>query len=136
MQPIGEARPRLGDKVTFSPSRYNGTTAIVIAIDHNDKSQPYLVGWPTESPSGYVTTSINNPRLLANCDVIKDYPAAYQGCAWIHAETEIIAISRKIQGMKCSGKHCTEPFNAYAEPNQDNGSFLCYSCRQRPSYER
>lgn len=35
----------------------------------------------------------------------------------------------KSNGMKCSGA-CGE-FNQYAEPNQSDGSFCCYSCRKR-----
>lgn len=32
-------------------------------------------------------------------------------------------------GMKC--KHCND-FYSFAEPNQDDGTLICYSCRQNP----
>jgi hypothetical protein len=38
----------------------------------------------------------------------------------------------KPMGMKCSGKYCVDSYNQYAEPNQPDGSFLCYLCRSRP----
>ena len=39
-------------------------------------------------------------------------------------------------GMKCSGKNCLDPYNSFANGNQSDGTFLCWSCRQRPSYMR
>lgn len=29
----------------------------------------------------------------------------------------------------CKGYNCPDPVNPYAEPNQPDGSFLCYTCR-------
>ncbi len=37
--------------------------------------------------------------------------------------------NKKIDGMHC--KKC-QTFYHYAEPNQSDGSMICYSCRQNP----
>lgn len=41
----------------------------------------------------------------------------------------------KSAGMRCAAKHCNE-FNPYAEPNQPDGKFICFSCRSIPSCMR
>jgi hypothetical protein len=38
-------------------------------------------------------------------------------------------------GLTCSSKYC-KTFVPMAEPNQPDGSFVCYSCRGRPSCMR
>lgn len=52
--------------------------------------------------------------------------------AFMHLHNELIAkakIKAKSNGMTCSGT-CGE-FNEFAEPNQKNGTFICYGCRSR-----
>ena len=39
----------------------------------------------------------------------------------------VVSVARKQDGMPC--KLCKELF-AYAEPNRDDGTLICYSCRQ------
>lgn len=39
------------------------------------------------------------------------------------------AKAEKKKGEGCSCKRCKE-FNSYAEPNQEDGSFVCYRCRK------
>lgn len=36
---------------------------------------------------------------------------------------------KKEKSSGCSCKKCRE-FNEYAEPNQDDGTFVCYTCRK------
>jgi hypothetical protein len=45
------------------------------------------------------------------------------------SENLVAAVDRKRDGIRC--KVCNE-FFPYAESNQGNGSFVCYSCRQNP----
>jgi len=49
------------------------------------------------------------------------------------SRAHLIQAAPVISGMTCAGKHCGS-YTQYASPNQNDGSFLCYSCRQRPSY--
>lgn len=46
----------------------------------------------------------------------------------VDAESEAIAEEKK-EKLGCSCKRCKE-FNSYAESNQDDGTFICYSCRK------
>jgi hypothetical protein len=43
------------------------------------------------------------------------------------ARATVTSIDRR--QVRCTGRHCPDPFNPYAEPNQPDGSFKCYSCR-------
>jgi len=45
------------------------------------------------------------------------------------AENMVASVERKQEGLHC--KVCNEMF-PYAKPNQDDGSLVCYSCRQNP----
>jgi hypothetical protein len=36
----------------------------------------------------------------------------------------------KPKGVTCVGKNCPEPHNPWGEPNQPDGSYRCYVCRQ------
>lgn len=47
---------------------------------------------------------------------------------YIHAN-HVYRINSIVDGMKCS--HCQD-FFAMAEPNQDDGTLICYACRFNP----
>lgn len=49
-------------------------------------------------------------------------------CIYVHGNM-ICRISSILDGMKCN--HCGD-FKSMAEPNQLDGSFICWSCRDNP----
>lgn len=100
-----------------------------------------LLGW-TDKPSVSCAWDIS---YLAN-DLWRQFiPSDIKYAYWVPSDAGIIytavthgtvATPTQLQGMSCRGKHCPAPFNAYASPNQADGSYLCYSCRQLPTYMR
>lgn len=56
--------------------------------------------------------------------------------AWVHERgiticaSEVKTTAPVVSGMKCSGQ-CGE-HNLWAEANQEDGTFVCFSCRQDP----
>lgn len=135
MATIAELSPKLGDEVTFPSEKYGGSTATIVAIDHNDKRHPYVVGW--KSLEDYLPQSLtsNNPRSLGNCSIIANYETEFVSSTWVACDAIVTKVSPR-RGMKCAGKHCGV-YNEWAEPNQPDGkTFYCYPCMQRPSYMR
>jgi hypothetical protein len=86
-----------------------------------------------EVASYSLSSSSNVPHPIYN--VIN--AASTQACATVgkliavtyHNNGKVVS-KVSSRGMNCSGPHCNL-FNEYAEPNMPDGSFRCYSCRNR-----
>ncbi len=120
-----------------------GVECTVIAHDAKDTIRPYLVGWKKEeellairaniSNDNVLTGGFGDPRKIQGCRCIA-HITQYGFNNWVSGGTVCAMVrSGHTGGMKCAGKHCGV-FNEYAVPNQDDGSYLCYTCRQRPLY--
>lgn len=71
-----------------------------------------------------------NPVAPTTQTAVNAMKAAYVGGFGAIANSVAEAHKKLSQPMvKCTGKHCPDPFNPYASPNQPDGSFKCYSCR-------
>lgn len=71
------------------------------------------------------TTEINKYNIKALGILPK-----YVGCFCLYVSfANISRISRRLDGMNCSRCH---DFCYQADSNQDDGSFICWSCRENP----
>jgi len=80
--------------------------------------------------------------LLAGLSAAGLNPDDYQCGGWINSvwyltpgSSASSVSSKHTDGMTCVGRHC-HTFNEFAIANQPDGTFLCYQCRQRPSFMR
>lgn len=50
---------------------------------------------------------------------------------WVSLTSDVVftAVPAKKKELGCKCKRC-EDFNEYAEPNQEDGTFICYGCRR------
>ena len=126
--------PQLGDIIKVK--KWGDLEATVVAIDLNNSLQiTHLVGWkkdqaiPGHLHRGYRQTPSLKDRVIANY-------ADYDTSTWLSSGEEVSVGNvatlppTKSGGMHCAGPYCGV-FNEYAQANQPDGSFLCYSCRSR-----
>ena len=76
---------------------------------------------------------LNNTVIISNTEIrlLKINPK-FLGSKMLYIETSLVGKVRKIlDGMTCVSCH---QFYDYAEPNQPNGTLLCFSCRTYPYY--
>ncbi len=136
---IRDLAPQVGDIILLVPY---GVECTVIAHDTKDTMKPYMVGWKKEEEGFALRANVGgtmlsggggDPRFIPSCRCIS-HITQYPFNNWVSGGT-ICAMVRSgyTGGMKCAGKYCGV-FNEYATPNQDDGSYLCYTCRQRPLY--
>ena len=94
----------------------------------NNNSGNTSAGSPNQQPLVSGNTIVNIP--VSNGSYIINYPIYTNGWAIIPpVETAVPVESIKKDSAGCNCKRCRE-FNEYAEPNQEDGSFICYACRR------
>lgn len=135
--PIRDLRPNVGDRIYLRDKEVECT---VIAHDPRDNIHPYMVGFSKEEKGVAVKAGMSDNSLTGG----PADPRSMRGCLrianllqfvfneWVHGST-MCAMVHAQGGMKCAGRFCGV-YVQYATPNQKDGSFLCYPCRQRPSY--
>lgn len=118
-----------------------GVECTVIAYDVKDTMKPYLIGWKREEAHlaeranvshNMLTGGGGDPRNIQGCRFIS-HINQYEFNNWVSGGTMCTMVGSAAHpgGMKCGGRYCGV-YVQYATPNQKDGSFLCYSCRQRP----
>lgn len=91
-----------------------------------DTDGTVLVGWHTNDRfpmEAKQADTFINPKIKP---LLVDFAQA----AWVQNYAEISRVLPGL-GMVCSGRYCNA-FNEYAAANQPDGTYLCWSCRQRP----
>lgn len=88
----------------------------------------YVVPDPNGGYTQYFPTTVNSPSGAGQ--VITFTPSGMQ---WITLTGDLSGSSSPTVVAKvragCSCKKCDD-FNEYAEPNQKDGTFICFSCRR------
>jgi len=113
--------------------------AIIMSTSYNIGSNNFLLGWKQgEIKERYAWTG-------NDIDKMRKLDAGFKYGYWVDGNLVVkrifgsnivatSAVSRPV-GLTCSSKFC-KSFVHMAEPNQPDGSFVCYGCRARPSYMR
>jgi hypothetical protein len=91
-----------------------------------------LVTWIDPADSHPCAWECDNPHFLPNGLEASPYTRGY----WLHYTVPVVLqeksmigagkVSKVSSGMKCS--RCLE-YNLYAEPNQSDSTYKCFSCR-------
>lgn len=122
---------QLGDRV-----KYSGVTAIVIsvatgqlAIGITAESWPKVRAmWPL-LPDSYKVTNAALTLSWENCRALHlEY-----GYFVMDDDVEMMA-SAAVPNQGCHCKKCGNHF-PFAEPNQDDGTLVCWNCRNYPHYK-
>lgn len=136
--PMRDLRPQLGDRLLLVDYGEHGVECTVIAHDTRDVIKPYLVGWKKEESglarpyftlTNFLVGSGGDPRIIPNCKCITGI-TQYEYNQWLGGSTKCITV-RAQSGMTCAGRYC-RTYNPYAQPNMPDGTYVCYSCRQKP----
>ncbi len=125
---------KVGDRV-----KWQETEALVVCVIGGS----YLLGWREKDPrpqfawlASVCLSGAGEAALRAHkCDygywvmpgdqvelVTHTCSLTADNCAGLSAPARV--------GMKCVGQYCPEPYNQWAEANQPDGTYMCYSCRQ------
>lgn len=115
-------------------------TAKAIVCFHLTSDCSTLLGWSSfyDSPRNGkwfrsdAPNTISASRLDPRCDSglwISDNASIHNVVSMGKGTTAMAVASPVSSGMKCAVKVCGT-FNNYAEPNQPDGSHICFSCRE------
>lgn len=137
--------PKLGDKVKVYLDDNTGelancvtkTTIVstIIMLDPKDLHKSWALGWKTKqffpiqardrinSPLNW---KLDRPGMTCIPDIEE-----YLWCHWPTRDREFVPMIHS-NGERCAGR-CAQFFD-YAIPNQDDGTFKCWSCRNYPFY--
>ena len=145
---LDKLKPKVGDRVQFSPDTFNssirGLQATIITQEPESYGggHDYLVGWKAGEPASYgrkTTTTVPPQKGATIIPNLADYTVS----VWVPNHNIAIIIDTRarvssggsVGGMQCAGKYCGA-FNEYAQANMPDGSYLCWSCKQRPACMR
>jgi hypothetical protein len=138
-------KPKVGDRIMFASNTWiaklRGFPATIITQEPAGYSGSfvYMVGWKANEPA---PADIIRPTTMVpqkGATIITNL-ADYTRSVWVPNKEEAVLCvsvgSRVVSGgMSCAAKNCGT-FNPYGQPNMPDGSYVCFSCRQRPSCMR
>jgi hypothetical protein len=130
----------LGDFSNGTKLEYNGNTCSIVGTIICVHHDSVLMGWVygQDNIPSYACPAVHNkliqPPYTHGASVSKDLKVKRVIST---TATPALVAQQHIQpaGMKCAIPSC-QTYCDYAEPNQADGTFICYPCRKRPSYMR
>jgi hypothetical protein len=132
------AKFNLGDRVSWSVRGCDGT---IIGVPVDLQSMIVLVGWVKDGPPHFHWDIKQHSHLLQSdpCDLIQNI-RQYKWAYWVGLN-ELVLVDRadapvaiKVQApVQC--KRCKNRDFPFAEANQADGSFMCWSCQHYPFYK-
>jgi hypothetical protein len=134
-----QIKPPLGTIIQFATDTYapylRGYHSTIIGFDPQDGAMPYLVGWK----EGEKMPDTGVSRIRVPWGSFLPDLGSYIRSVWISGRNtaRVMQLGSGVggTGMACVARYCNA-FNPYGQPNMPDGSYICYTCRQRPACMR